>query len=133
VSILSLSSPCVIESSVSQGVRVLPQGYWYGVLYSSVVLLLCLLVCMVGAKIYSRTSFVILILVTVSLLSIFISSVAVKPRDFIITHKGSGNETLRYNASYTGFSVTTLRNNLGCECWAVMFSLFVYSVVDGPH
>ncbi|KAK1882449.1 Solute carrier family 12 member 9 [Dissostichus eleginoides] len=101
------------ESSVSQGVRVLPQGYWYGVLYSSVVLLLCLLVCLVGAKIYSRTSFVILILVTVSLLSIFISSVAVKPRDFIITHKGSGNETLRYNASYTGFSVTTLRNNLG--------------------
>ncbi|KAJ4929749.1 hypothetical protein JOQ06_018770 [Pogonophryne albipinna] len=101
------------DSSVSQGVRVLPQGYWYGVLYSSVVLLLCLLVCLVGAKIYSRTSFVILILVTVSLLSIFISSVAVKPRDFVITHKGSGNETLRYNASYTGFSVTTLRNNLG--------------------
>ncbi|KAF3840709.1 hypothetical protein F7725_006571 [Dissostichus mawsoni] len=96
------------ELSVSQGVRVLPQGYWYGVLYSSVVLLLCLLVCLVGAKIYSRTSFVILILVTVSLLSIFISSVAVKPRDFIITHKGSGNETLRYNASYTGFSLVTL-------------------------
>uniref|UniRef100_A0A4W6BTN8 Solute carrier family 12 member 9 n=1 Tax=Lates calcarifer TaxID=8187 RepID=A0A4W6BTN8_LATCA len=40
-------------------------------------------------------------------------SVAVKPRDFIITHQGSGNQTLRYNASYTGFSATTLRNNLG--------------------
>eukprot|EP00064_Thunnus_orientalis_P002122 superscaffoldBa00000147_g2129 len=101
------------ESPVSDGVRVLPQGYWYTVLYSAVVLLLCLLVCLVGAHIYSRTAFIILLVVTVSLLSIFISSVAVKPLDFVITHQGPGNQTLRYNASYTGFSATTLRNNLG--------------------
>uniref|UniRef100_A0A3Q3MNT3 Solute carrier family 12 member 9 n=1 Tax=Mastacembelus armatus TaxID=205130 RepID=A0A3Q3MNT3_9TELE len=94
------------------GVRVLPQGYWYTVLYSSGVLLLCLLVCLVGAHIYSRTAFVILLVVTVSLLSIFISSVAVKPRDFVITHQGPGNQTLRYNASYTGFSAATLKSNL---------------------
>lgn len=105
----------VLESSVSEGVRVLPQGYWYTVLYSAVVLLLCLLVCLVGAHIYSRTAFIILLVVTVSLLSIFISSVAVIPQDFVITHPGPGNQTLRYNASYTGFSATTLRNNLGCE------------------
>lgn len=101
---------------MSEGVRVLPQGYWYTVLYSSIVLLLCLLVCLVGAHIYSRTAFIILLVVTVSLLSIFISFVAVKPRDFIIIHQGPGNQTLRYNTSYTGFSATTLRNNLGCEC-----------------
>lgn len=101
---------------MSAGVRVLPQGYWYTVLYSSVVLLLCLLVCLVGAHIYSRTAFVILLVITVSLLSIFISSLAVKPRDFVITHQGSGNQTVRYNASYTGFNATTLRNNLRCEC-----------------
>lgn len=95
--------------------RVLPQGYWYTVLYSSVILLLCLLVCLVGAHIYSRTAFVILLVVTASLLSIFISSVAVKPRDFVITRHGSGNQTVHYNASYTGFSATTLKNNLGCE------------------
>lgn len=101
---------------MSAGVRVLPQGYWYTVLYSSVVLLLCLLVCLVGAHIYSRTAFVILLVITVSLLSIFISSLAVKPRDFVITHQGSGNQTVRYNASYTGFNATTLKNNLRCEC-----------------
>ncbi|XP_028322701.1 solute carrier family 12 member 9 isoform X2 [Gouania willdenowi] len=100
------------ESSVSEGVRVLPQGYWYTVLYSSVVLLLCLFVCLVGAHIYSRTVFAILVLVTVSLLSIFISSVTVKPLHFNITHQGPGNQTLRYNASYTGFSVATLKSNL---------------------
>ncbi|KAM7374202.1 hypothetical protein PAMP_006875 [Pampus punctatissimus] len=101
------------ESSVSEGVRVLPQSYWYTVLYSAVVLLLCLLVCLVGAHIYSRTAFIILLVVTISLLSIFISSVAVKPQEFNITHKGPGNQTFRYNASYTGLSATTLRNNLG--------------------
>uniref|UniRef100_A0A672JQU6 Solute carrier family 12 member 9 n=1 Tax=Salarias fasciatus TaxID=181472 RepID=A0A672JQU6_SALFA len=100
------------ESSVSEGVHVLPQGYWYTVLYSSVILLLCLLVCLVGSHIYSRTAFAILLVVTVSLLSVVISTVAVKPLDFVITHQGPGNQTLRYNASYTGFNATTLRNNL---------------------
>uniref|UniRef100_A0A671L885 Solute carrier family 12 member 9 n=1 Tax=Sinocyclocheilus anshuiensis TaxID=1608454 RepID=A0A671L885_9TELE len=33
-------------SAVSHGLRVLPQGYWYTVLYSSLVLLLCLVVCL---------------------------------------------------------------------------------------
>lgn len=96
--------------------RVLPQGYWYTVLYSSVVLLLCLLVCLVGAHIYSRTAFAILLVITVTLLSIFISSLAVKPQVVVITHQLSGNQTVRYNASYTGYNVTTLRNNLGREC-----------------
>ncbi|XP_029925227.1 solute carrier family 12 member 9 [Myripristis murdjan] len=101
------------ESSVSERIRVLPQGYWYTVLYSSIILLLCLMVCLVGAHIYSRTAFVILLVVTVSLLSIFISFLAVKPQDFVITHQGPGNQTSHFNVSYTGFSASTLRNNLG--------------------
>lgn len=94
----------------------LPQGYWYTVLYSSIILVLCLVVCLVGAHIYSRTAFAILLLITVSLLSIFISSVVVKRKDFVITRQLSGNQTVRYNTSYTGFNATTLRNNLGREC-----------------
>ncbi|KAJ8254760.1 hypothetical protein GJAV_G00197070 [Gymnothorax javanicus] len=101
-------------SPVSEGVRVLPQGYWYGVLYSSAVLLLCLLVCLVGAQIYSRASFLILLVVTVSLLSIYISPLALGPREITITHQGDApNSTRVYNTSYTGFNRTTLRNNLG--------------------
>uniref|UniRef100_UPI0037E9C710 solute carrier family 12 member 9 n=1 Tax=Semicossyphus pulcher TaxID=241346 RepID=UPI0037E9C710 len=100
------------DTHMAEGYRLLPHGYWYTVLYSSVVLLLCLIVCLVGAHIYSRTAFVILLVVTASLLSIFISSVAVKPFDFTITRQGAGNETTQYNASFTGFSSTTLKNNL---------------------
>lgn len=106
-------APPSTESSSSVGVRVLPQGYWYTVLYSSVVLLLCLLVCLVGAHIYSRTAFVILLVITVTLLSIFVSSLAVKPHDFVLTRQLSANHSVHYNASYTGYNATTLRNNLG--------------------
>ncbi|KAG7484854.1 hypothetical protein MATL_G00053730 [Megalops atlanticus] len=100
-------------ASVSEGLRVLPQGYWYTVLYSAVVLLLCLLVCLVGAHIYSRASFLILLVVTVSLLSIFISTLIVRPRRFLISHECGANRTCVYNASYTGYNATTLRSNLG--------------------
>lgn len=114
----------VSESPVSTGVQVLPQGYWYTVLYSSIILVLCLIVCLVGAHIYSRTAFAILLLITVSLLSIFISSVVVKRQDFVITHQLSGNQSVRYNTSYTGFNATTLRNNLGRECRNHVCSFF---------
>lgn len=100
------------ELAGSAGVRVLPQGYWYSVLYSSVILLLCLIVCLVGAKIYSRTAFVILIVVTVSLLSVFISSVAVTPHSINITHQAAGNQSQRLTANFTGYSVKTIRDNL---------------------
>lgn len=100
----------------SSALRVLPQGYWYTVLYSSIVLLLVLLVCLVGAHIFARTSFLILLVVTISLLSIYISPMALTtPLNFLISHQGPGNQTLTYNASYTGFNGTTLRDNLGCE------------------
>lgn len=102
----------------SSALRVLPQGYWYTVLYSSIVLLLVLTVCLVGAHIFARTSFLILLVVTISLLSIYISPLALTtPLKFLITHQGPGNHTLTYNASYTGFNVTTLKDNLGCEYW----------------
>uniref|UniRef100_A0A8C9TBD6 Solute carrier family 12 member 9 n=1 Tax=Scleropages formosus TaxID=113540 RepID=A0A8C9TBD6_SCLFO len=100
-------------SSMGDGLRLLPQGYWYTVLYASAVLLLCLLVCLVGAHLYSRASFLILLVVTLSLVSIIISPLALGPRSFVISHQGGANSTIVYNTSYTGFSRSTLKNNLG--------------------
>ncbi|KAJ8267158.1 hypothetical protein GJAV_G00139210 [Gymnothorax javanicus] len=100
-------------SSVSEGIHVLPQGYWYTVLYAAVVLQLCLLVCLVGAHVYSRASFLILLVVTVALLSVLVSPLIVQPEVFSISHQCTANTTCVYNATYTGFSSSTLRNNLG--------------------
>uniref|UniRef100_A0A3P8XPT8 Solute carrier family 12 member 9 n=1 Tax=Esox lucius TaxID=8010 RepID=A0A3P8XPT8_ESOLU len=102
------------DAASSSTLRVLPQGYWYTVLYASIVLLLVLVVCLVGAHIFARTSCFILLVVTISLMSIYISPLALTtPLNFLITHQGPGNQTLTYNASYTGFNGTTLRDNLG--------------------
>ncbi|XP_062392359.1 solute carrier family 12 member 9 [Sardina pilchardus] len=102
-------------SGQASGLRVLPQGYWFTVLYGSVVLLLCLLVCLVGSHIYARAAFLILLVVTGALISILISPLVVEPRTITITHRGGDNhsQSLSYNVSYTGFNGTTLRNNLG--------------------
>ncbi|XP_043095020.1 solute carrier family 12 member 9 [Puntigrus tetrazona] len=100
-------------SAVSHDLRVLPQGYWYTVLYSSLVLLLCLVVCLVGAHIYAKASFIILLVVTVSLISIIISPLILSPQHFNITHTYGNNHTVTVSPSYTGFNGTTLKNNLG--------------------
>uniref|UniRef100_A0A672PMR1 Solute carrier family 12 member 9 n=1 Tax=Sinocyclocheilus grahami TaxID=75366 RepID=A0A672PMR1_SINGR len=107
-------------SAVSQGLRVLPQGYWYTVLYSSLVLLICLVVCLVGAHIYAKASFIILLVVTMSLISITISPLILSPQRFNITHAYGNNHTVTVNPSYTGFNGTTLKNNLGRDCTGIM-------------
>ncbi|MCJ8748832.1 hypothetical protein PDJAM_G00169260 [Pangasius djambal] len=99
-------------AGVPEGVRVLPQGYWFSVLYSSVLLLLCLVICLIGAHIYAKASFIILLVVNVAVLSILISPLAVGPRSFSFTRTLGLNNTVTRNASYTGFNSSTLANNL---------------------
>ncbi|XP_066514907.1 solute carrier family 12 member 9 [Hoplias malabaricus] len=95
-----------------QGIRVLPQGYWFSVLYASLLLLLCLLVCLIGAHIYAKASFIILLVVTVAILSILISPLLVHPQVFTFTHILDNNQTISRNGTYTGFNSSTLNSNL---------------------
>ncbi|XP_030630823.1 solute carrier family 12 member 9-like [Chanos chanos] len=98
---------------IGSSLSVLPDGYWFGVLYSSVILLLCLFICLIGSHLYSRASFLILLIVTITLLSIIVSPLFLGPRLFSITHPGdTPNSTHVYNTSYTGFNMTTLKHNL---------------------
>ncbi|KAK7925554.1 hypothetical protein WMY93_007864 [Mugilogobius chulae] len=76
------SSP---DSAGSEGVQVLPQGYWYTVLYSSAILLLCLIVCLLCGC---------------------------QTHEYQHHSRGTGNQTLHFNASFTGYSAKTLRDNL---------------------
>ncbi|XP_067828204.1 solute carrier family 12 member 9 isoform X2 [Heptranchias perlo] len=94
-----------------RGIHVLPQSYLYDVLYASSILFLCLLVCLVGAQIYARTSFLIFLVVHIVLITIFVSFLAVSPKTILIV-KQSGNETQSIYTNYTGFSMATLKKNL---------------------
>ncbi|XP_043932271.1 solute carrier family 12 member 9 [Protopterus annectens] len=98
-------------SSVADGTHALPQGYLYSVMYASIILLLCMIICMVGADIYSKASFVTFLLVTLILITILVSFFAVKPQEIHIVHTTTTG-TKTYNTSYTGFNSSTFRDNL---------------------
>ncbi|XP_009632611.2 LOW QUALITY PROTEIN: solute carrier family 12 member 9 [Egretta garzetta] len=94
------------------GVHVLPQSYWYELLYGTVLLALCLLVCLVGASIYAKATFLIFLIVAGVLGTILISFFATRPIGVPIRLPHfNGSET--ENGSFTGFSLATLRDNLG--------------------
>nr|XP_056719141.1 solute carrier family 12 member 9 [Euleptes europaea] len=92
----------------SPGMKTLPQGYLYSFFYGSLVLLLCLVVCLVGAQIYSKAAFFIFLVVNVVLITIFASFFAVSHREVVVSR--GGNQS--FNASFTGFNISTLRDNM---------------------
>ncbi|KAG7523733.1 solute carrier family 12 member 9-like [Solea senegalensis] len=93
--------------------QVLPSGYWWSVLYGTVLLFLCFIVCLVGAHIYAKAAFVIFIIVTTVLVSIFISFFVVQPFVVILPDTSALNSTGQRSANFTGFHLHTLKNNLG--------------------
>lgn len=97
--------------------QVLPAGYWWSLLYGTVIGLLCLLVCLVGAHIYAKATFIIFLVVIFVLLTIFISFFAVRPR--VVTLPSSANSNTNGSgpgfpttANFTGFKLDTLLGNL---------------------
>ncbi|XP_048361900.1 solute carrier family 12 member 9-like isoform X2 [Sphaerodactylus townsendi] len=100
------------DGSVGNGVHVLKTGYWYELLYGTVILLLCLLVCLVGAGIYAKATFLIFVIVMGVLGTVCLSFFLVGPRTVLLP---GGNATGLINASFTGFRLHTLRSNLAAD------------------
>uniref|UniRef100_A0A8C5PQ80 Solute carrier family 12 member 9 n=1 Tax=Leptobrachium leishanense TaxID=445787 RepID=A0A8C5PQ80_9ANUR len=96
------------DESVRNGIHVLPQSYWYEFLYGTALLFICFIVCMVGASIYAKATFLIFIVVMVVLITVFISFFAVKETTILI-NKGNNSHI---NATFTGFKLSTLKDNL---------------------
>ncbi|XP_071945617.1 solute carrier family 12 member 9-like [Antedon mediterranea] len=88
----------------------LPSSKWYNFLYSTSILLFCLIVCLIGAKMFARTSFLIFVIVMAALFSVILSFFIVDPKLILLPGNESGNES-RY-ANYTGFSSQTFNENL---------------------
>ncbi|XP_070685340.1 solute carrier family 12 member 9 [Pempheris klunzingeri] len=102
--------------------QVLPSGYWWSLLYATAVALLCLLVCLVGAHIYAKATFLIFLIVMFVLCTIFISFFAVGPRTIVLPRSATtsliANGTgpvLPTTANFTGFKLDTLLGNLWAD------------------
>ncbi|KAM9322875.1 solute carrier family 12 member 9-like [Pholidichthys leucotaenia] len=92
--------------------QVLPSGYWWSLLYATALLFLCLIVCLVGANIYAKATFIIFLIVVAVLLSIFVSFFIMRPFVIILPHTSALNNTSMVTANYTGFWLHTLKGNL---------------------
>lgn len=96
--------------------QVLPSGYWWSLLYATVIALLCLLVCLVGAHIYAKATFLIFLVVMFVLGTVFISFFAVRPRTITLpSFSNPSNITGPTTANFTGFKLETLLGNLGAN------------------
>nr|CAD7431424.1 unnamed protein product [Timema monikensis] len=92
----------------------LPDGQWWRFLYCSLLNFLSLLVCLIGATMFAKTSVVILASVCICLLSAIISFLIEDPKEIPIpdANKVVQNETYHVFGNYTGYTVQTLQNNL---------------------
>lgn len=105
--------------AITSPYQVLPSGYWWSLLYATAIALLCLLVCLVGAHIYAKATFVIFLVVMFVLGTIFISFFAVGPRTINLPSSATVNPginstgpTVPTLANFTGFKLDTLLGNL---------------------
>ncbi|XP_015685099.1 solute carrier family 12 member 9-like, partial [Protobothrops mucrosquamatus] len=100
------------EGTIGSATQVLPRGYWFDLLYATVLLFLCLLVCLVGAGIYAKATFLIFLIVMVVLGTVCLSFFVVGVRVVGLPAIREGNHTELVNASFTGFKLSTLLDNL---------------------
>ncbi|EDX05384.1 GD21827 [Drosophila simulans] len=92
----------------------LPDGDWWRFLTSSMINTLQLLVCLVGAALFAKTSVIILATVTVCLFATYFSFLIVGATNNTIPVPGDNilSNTTTF-LDYTGLNATTLRDNLG--------------------
>uniref|UniRef100_A0A665T2M5 Solute carrier family 12 member 9 n=1 Tax=Echeneis naucrates TaxID=173247 RepID=A0A665T2M5_ECHNA len=111
--ILGLVEAILSAFGIPEGLhQVLPSGFWWSLLYGTILLFLCFIVCLVGAHIYAKATFVIFIIVTAVLASIFISFFIVDPVLVSLPDTSLLNSTGLSLANYTGFQLHTLEDNL---------------------
>ncbi|KAJ7990622.1 hypothetical protein DPEC_G00302300 [Dallia pectoralis] len=104
----------------ASSLQVLPAGYWWSLLYGTGILLICLLVCLVGAEIYAKATFIIFLIVMVVLATVFISFFAVHPHTITLPAPSQpvSNDTgpaPPTTANFTGFKLDTLQSNLWAD------------------
>ncbi|CAK9813245.1 Solute carrier family 12 member 9 [Anthophora plagiata] len=91
----------------------IPDGSWWRFLYCSVLNTANLVVCLIGAAMFAKTSVAILAVVSVCLVSVFVSFLAQGPMEIPIPDANGlvQNATEHINGTYTGLSSSTLLSN----------------------
>ena len=102
----------------------LPEGLWWRYLWSTVILVLCTIICLAGSSIFAKCSSALLAILLISTLSIPLSAIYLPAQ-------------VKNGIEFTGLSLTTLKENLlphftrhaagsqlrGRENWADLFGI----------
>ncbi|KAM7443073.1 hypothetical protein ABFA07_008158 [Porites harrisoni] len=89
----------------------LQDDFWWHFAYGSIVLFFCLIVCLIGAGMFAKTSFLIYLIVLIAVASSFVSFFIVHEKKNL--HSGADNKRHEHgNFSYTGWSSKTFNENL---------------------
>eukprot|EP01147_Barroeca_monosierra_P000353 gene353-7852_t len=96
----------------SSSFNAFPGGQWMVFAYSSAVLLLCLIICIVGANAFAKASFLIFIVVITSVIMVFVSFPVVGERE---VDPPSTNSYVNGTLLYTGIKEKTLKSNINAE------------------
>uniref|UniRef100_T1J674 Solute carrier family 12 member 9 n=1 Tax=Strigamia maritima TaxID=126957 RepID=T1J674_STRMM len=81
----------------------LPQGHWWGILYASIIAIFNLIVCLIGASMFAKTSLIIFFVVIISMSSVVIH---IPETNKLV------NRTFEDTANYTGLRWDTFHSNI---------------------
>ncbi|KAM9789993.1 solute carrier family 12 member 9-like [Neosynchiropus ocellatus] len=92
--------------------QILPSGYWWSLFYGTALLFICFIVCLVGAHIYAKATFIIFIIVVTVLVSIFVSFFIMKPLEVKLHDASVHSNSSLLTGNFTGLQLRTLESNL---------------------
>lgn len=104
MNVVGFCEPLLINFGATNGVtaHILPEGRWWTFFYSTLLLLICTGVCMVGSSVFAKAGKILFVILLVSTFTVPISCFFVQPF-----------EDPRFGgAAYTGFSWDTVKDNL---------------------
>ena len=110
--ILGLTETILANFGIENGSKanILPESYFWNILYASSVLLFCTVICTLGSQLYSKSVGAVFLVVFICICSIYTSFLTTKP--FLLT-------TVPRNASlsinYTSFSYENFNQNLNSK------------------
>jgi len=99
-------------------VVVIQEGNWWNFAYGSALLFICLVVCLIGAGMFAKTSFIIFLVVLAAVTASFVSFLIVDGKGDL--PPGAENTLRQENTTYnyTGWNSATFHRNL----WVCEFS-----------
>ncbi|RWS26794.1 solute carrier family 12 member 9-like protein [Leptotrombidium deliense] len=110
-------------------VKLLPSGRWWSFLYGSALNTFNMIVCLVGAALFAKTSALIFFTVMFSAASVIVSLIGQKEKDLPLPGNNdlfSSNTTLHF----TGFKWETFKENIFCKSFSNFDLTYGYFAVD---